>query len=331
MHQHELTLLRRESRLEHGDLIGLGGRDAEPSRIAIEHESGHRVRRTAQPVELAPSQSIDRPRLFRSGMFLQQLNIGRRYLLGADPREHLLDGRTSWRRRGGNGRRLRGSRLTSGIGVVAGHAMINAIEIIKLRLSRAARGEHKNGADEPAKERGTMHRRHHSAKAGWMLPGLGLTLALTLSACAPYTRPDPPGFIGALLDRAPPPVVVRSNGPYPGPIAEPVSPIMTQQVADAVVAAPMSSSLSPEARMSMAEASMRAAAAPTGTTILWTTADGSGSVVPARDVYRSHRGEICRDLRQQVQTSQGPAMQQITLCRADRGDNLVLWLPGSPD
>ena len=165
-----------------------------------------------------------------------------------------------------------------------------------------------------------------------MLPGLGLTLALlTLAACAPYTRPDPPGFIGALLDRAPPPVVVRTTGPYPGPIAEPVQPIMTQQIADAVVAEALLPSLGAEARLSLAEASMRAAAAPTGTTILWTTAEGSGSVVPARDVYRSHRGEICRDLRQQVQTTQGPAIQQITLCRADRGDNRVLWLPGSPD
>jgi surface antigen len=98
-----------------------------------------------------------------------------------------------------------------------------------------------------------------------------------------------------------------------------------------VVAEPLLPSLGAEARLSLAEASMRAAAAPTGTTILWTTPEAGGSVVPARDVYRSHRGEMCRDLYQRLQTTGGPAVQQITLCRADRGDGRVLWLPGSAD
>jgi surface antigen len=174
-----------------------------------------------------------------------------------------------------------------------------------------------------------MHRYYYSANALRTLPALGLVLAL--AACAPYTRPDPPGFLGALFDRAPPPVTVIASGPYPGPLSEPSAPIITPATAAIVVAEPLLAGLGHEARLSLAEASMRAASAPTGTTVLWKSADADGAVIAARDVYRSHRGEICRDLRQQVQTATGPATEQITLCRADRGDNRVLWLPGSAD
>jgi hypothetical protein len=55
-------------------------------------------------------------------------------------------------------------------------------------------------------------------------------------------------------------------------------------------------------------------------------------VVPARDIYRSHRGDICRDLQQQAKKAVGPVTADlVTLCHSDLGDGRVYWLPGSPD
>jgi surface antigen len=95
--------------------------------------------------------------------------------------------------------------------------------------------------------------------------------------------------------------------------------------------------LSVAARQSLAEASLNAASAPTGIAVAWDAEDAQGhptaggSVVPARNAYLSHRGIICRDLQQHVQTPDGGASEQVTLCRNDMGDNRILWLPGSPD
>jgi len=55
-------------------------------------------------------------------------------------------------------------------------------------------------------------------------------------------------------------------------------------------------------------------------------------VVPARDVYRSHRGDICRDLQQLAKNAKGSVTADlVTLCHSDLGDGRVYWLPGSPD
>jgi surface antigen len=174
-----------------------------------------------------------------------------------------------------------------------------------------------------------MHRRHHSPNRAPL--GAAIGIALTLAACAPATRPDPPGFLGALIDRPPPAVQVKASSPYGNPLGEPVSPIIRANIADEIVAATLRPSLSAAARMSLAEASERAAAATTGATVLWQSADAVGAVVPARDPYRSHRGEICRDLQQQMQNASGPMIDQVTLCHHDLGDGRILWLPGSPD
>ncbi len=152
-----------------------------------------------------------------------------------------------------------------------------------------------------------------------------------LGACAPTTRPDPPGLLGALTDRPPPTVQVKASGPYGDPLADPVPPLLSADIADQIVGQPLRPLLSPEARLSLAAASIRAASLMTGTTVLWQSADASGAVVPARDAYRSHRGEICRDLQQHAQTPTGPAVDQVTLCHNDLGDGRVYWLPGSPD
>lgn len=155
---------------------------------------------------------------------------------------------------------------------------------------------------------------------------------MALGACNPFARQDPPGLLGALTDRLPPTVLVQATGPYGNPLAEPVEPLLSRDIADQIVGAPLRSSLSPEARLSLAAASLRAASAMTGTTVQWQSTSASGAVLPARDVYRSHRGEICRDLQQEVKSAKGPAMADlVTLCHADLGDGRVYWLPGSPD
>ncbi len=159
-----------------------------------------------------------------------------------------------------------------------------------------------------------------------------MALLLALGACAPFTRMDPPGLLGSLIDRAPPTVQVSATGPYGNSLAEPVDPLLSTDIADQIVGTPLRSSLSTEARLSLAAASMRAASAMTGTTVQWQSADASGVVVPARDVYRSHRGVICRDLQQEAKTADGPmAADLVTLCHSDLGDGRVYWLPGSPD
>ena len=159
-----------------------------------------------------------------------------------------------------------------------------------------------------------------------------LALSLALAACTPFTRPDPPGPLGALIDRPPPTPRVVAAGPYGNPLAEPVEPLLSPAIADQIVGAPLRPVLSAEARLSLADASLRAASAMTGATVQWQSADASGAVVPARDVYRSHRGDICRDLQQTAQSAKGPLTADlVTLCHADLGDGRVYWLPGSPD
>ncbi len=148
---------------------------------------------------------------------------------------------------------------------------------------------------------------------------------------AQFDQLNQPGPLGALIDRKPPPVLIRTSGPYPGPLSEPVPPLISPDVAEQVVAEPLRAALAADARMSMAQASMMAASAATGTPVSWKAADASGTVTPARDAYYSHRGHVCRDLQQLVQELNGLAAEQITLCRTDIGDNRVLWLPGSPD
>lgn len=174
-----------------------------------------------------------------------------------------------------------------------------------------------------------MHCRYHSSKL--RAREAAIAIVLSLAGCAPYTRPDPPGLLGALVDRAPPPALVKSNGTYPNPLADPVPALLTTDVANQLVADALRASLSAAARLDLAEASMRATSADTGAMVLWQSADSRGAVVPERDVYRSHRGEICRDLQQLAQTTRGTLASQITLCHHDLGDGRILWLPGPPD
>jgi hypothetical protein len=348
-HQHKLALLRGQPRLKDRALIALRGGNAELGRLAIEPISFERIIGKADTVELAPGQRLDRAGLFCGGASLERADILLRDLLRAYPADHFFD---RWRR--GLGRRERWWRLLGNLArrIGGGEAAIGAIEIIVLgmRGARGRRGQSRGGEDRSehkAKRETAQHDRHHSAASIARLLTLGATL--TLAACGEYdslkgiTSTDQidwpakveqysqPGPLGTFFNRRPPAVSIRASGPYPGPLSEPVPPLIAPDIADAVIAAPLRVSLNPEARMNLATASMLAASAATGTAVSWKAADASGAVMPARDVYLSHHGLICRDLQQQVQKSNQSQVEQITLCHEDLGDSHFLWLPGSPD
>ncbi len=333
LHQHLLTLFLGEPRLEDRSLVAGSGGDAELGSVAIKQIGGDGIGRTADAIELAPGERLDRARLLRGGMALEQGDIGGGGLLRLDARDRLIDGRRGrgWWRRRRLGRSGRG--LARGIG--RRDAMIGAIEIVKLRPGSARGHNRQCGTGHQLKDRTTMHWRHHSAASP--APLIALAAALALSACGDLGGLLPQGPLGALIDRAPPPIAVQATASYPNPLAEPVPPVITMAVADAVVGETLRLSLTPDGRVSLAQASMRAAAAATGAAVAWQAAgpEGApvlaGSVVPVRDVYLSHRGHVCRDLQQMVQGPDRPQVEQVTLCREDLGDNRVLWLPGTPD
>lgn len=176
-----------------------------------------------------------------------------------------------------------------------------------------------------------------------------MTCLLGLAACHDSTpfegetatgwkeRPDPQGILGWLIDRAPPPVRVKGPPPPAGPLSDPIPPLLPASAADAVVGEELQKFLTPDERQRLAEASELAAATATGTAVVWLAKDSDGlvtaegTVTPARDVYLSHRGYICRDLQQRVDKGDAPRASRVTLCRADLGNGLTLWMPGSPD
>jgi surface antigen len=112
---------------------------------------------------------------------------------------------------------------------------------------------------------------------------------------------------------------------------------MPADLADAAVAPSLRAWLTPADRESLAAASQRAAVAVTGIIVPWQGVDGrgkataSGDVMPAGEVYRSLRGQLCRDLRQSVTKDGAPHPRQVTLCRTDEGNGLYLWLLAQAD
>ncbi len=148
---------------------------------------------------------------------------------------------------------------------------------------------------------------------------------------ATWERINQPAPLGALINRKPPPVAIRSTSPYPGPLSDAAPPLLSAELADEVVAAPLRANLTPAARMDLAQASMLAAAAATGTAIEWKAADAQGIVAPARDVYISHHGLVCRDLRQTVEKARVAEIAPMTLCREDLGRGGTAWRPATDD
>lgn len=191
------------------------------------------------------------------------------------------------------------------------------------------------------------HRPHHTAAPLGGLAALGAILAL--AACSEsspihpfdsvgqtnwteeFQRINQPGLLGTFIDRRPPAVTIRASGPYPGPLSDTAPPLLTQAMAEAIVAAPLRAGLSAAALMDLARASVLAASLATGTSVAWKAADANGTVTPARDVYLSRHGRACRDLRQALDKSGSPEIAAVTLCRPHVGDDRAVWEAEEPD
>jgi surface antigen len=140
-----------------------------------------------------------------------------------------------------------------------------------------------------------------------------------------------PGYLGSLIDRPPPPIVVGRGGPSGDLLASPVAPLLPPDAVDQVVADVLRNWLTPIEREALAGASQQAAILPTGSIVPWQAVDGTGAVtargtaVPLADVFRSGHGLVCRIVRQTVDKGGAAHIQQASLCRADEGDGLFVW------
>jgi len=347
-HQHGLPLFRRKPRLKDRALIGLCRGDAELGRLAIKSVSRNGIARDADAVELAPGQGLDRARLSGGRMFLDRVNIVGRRLLQPNVADRLLDGwcRRWWRRQWW-GRLSRHFACRIG----RGKAAVGAVEIIVLGVRQAWHPQGPGNGNDNRSKSGARHdfTRYRHDTVGLLARFLTLAALCTIAACGEYDslkgldstgqidwsakidEYSQPGPLGTFFNRRPPVTRIRTSGPYPGPLSEPIPPLIAPDIADSVIAPPLLPSLGAEARMSLASASMVAASASTGAGVAWQATDMSGTVTPAHDVYLSHHGLVCRDLQQQVRKSEQSQIAQITLCHQDIGDSHVFWLPASPD
>jgi len=347
-HQHGLPLFRRKPRLKDRALIGLCPGDPELGRLTIEGVSRNGIARDANAVELAPGQGLDRARLFCGGVFLDRINILGRRLLQPNVADRLLDRWCRWRRR-----RQRWGRFPSHLAyrIGCGKAVVGAVEIVVLSVRQARHPQGPGNGQDNRSKSGARHEftRYRHDTVGLLARFLTLAALCAIAGCGEYDslkgvdstdqidwsakvdEYSQPGPLGTLFNRRPPGTRIRTSGPYPGPLSEPVPPLIAPDIADSVIAPPLLPSLGAEARMSLASASMVAASASTGSGVTWQSTDMSGTVTPAHDVYLSHHGLVCRDLQQQVRKSEQSQIAQITLCHQDIGDSHVFWLPASPD
>ena len=180
--------------------------------------------------------------------------------------------------------------------------------------------------------------RHHSRLRGGLL---ALAASLALAACSNldisslHIGPFPQ--LGQLIDQKPPPVTLVRDGPAGELIAGPAPPYVPDTEVDAVVAGALRPWLTAVERRQLAEASQRATALFTLEPVAWQSVDPSGArtaagtVVAVGNIYRSVRGEICRDVRQQVVKDDKAHQDQVTLCRHHLDGELAVWLVAQAD
>lgn len=145
------------------------------------------------------------------------------------------------------------------------------------------------------------------------------------------------GPLGRLIDRPAPQVAVSHGGPSGPLINGPVIADVPDPAIDTVVGGGLREWLTHAERRSLAMASQRAVVATTEDAVKWRAQDGddattaSGTVESVGDVYRSLRGEICRDVRQSVDKNEATHAQTVTLCREPAAAGGTLWVIGSAD
>ena len=177
-----------------------------------------------------------------------------------------------------------------------------------------------------------MHKLHYR-----LAPAL---LLLGLASCQ-FVPPeiaqfDGSGFLGKLIDRPQPQVTVTAGDPQNLRLTGTASAVPDSAL-DKVIGESLKDWLSLEERQNLAWASEQAATDPTGVTVGWKSTDGTGAITAAGsatavgDVYRSLRGNICRDVRQEIDKDGHARAQQVTLCRMSQNVDLALWLRASPE
>ena len=177
-----------------------------------------------------------------------------------------------------------------------------------------------------------MHKLHYKLAPAVLLLGL---------ACCQYVPPeisqyDGSGFLGKLIDRPQPQVAVIA-GDTRVPQLTGTAQAVPDFALDRVVGESLKDWLSLEERQNLAWASEQAATTPTGTVVPWKSTDGTGAITaagsatPLTDIYRSTRGNICRNLRQQIDKDGRSRAQQVTLCRDSQNVDIALWLRASAD
>jgi hypothetical protein len=178
-------------------------------------------------------------------------------------------------------------------------------------------------------------RPHHSRNnRGRARRACALALAgLALAGCA-YLPVDAEAL---RLRKAPPQVFVAHGGPSGELLAGPIAPAVPEELVDATIGDELRMWLTPMERRLLAGASQSAAVAVTGTPVSWQPLASldppaaAGAAMPVGAAYRSVRGRVCRDIRKSVERSERPLEQQVTLCRADEGANLFVWLVADSD
>jgi hypothetical protein len=163
---------------------------------------------------------------------------------------------------------------------------------------------------------------------------VAVALALALAGCGKFDRQGP---LGALIDRPTPPATVIEGAPTGILIGDRFPPNLPDAAVDQVVAAGLREWLTFAERRSLAAASERAAVAPEGDAIKFQARDGGdavtaqGSATAVDDVYRSLRGNICRDLRQSVAKNAKTQALTITLCREEVAGGTAFWIIPATD
>jgi len=168
--------------------------------------------------------------------------------------------------------------------------------------------------------------------------------ALALAACttaddlkARVEEYNHPGFLGRIIDRPPPAVAVTSGEPTGALLAGPGLAELPDTSVDRVVAAGLKDWLTFAERKDLALASERAAIGATGVAVEWRSHDGArsptanGSAVAVDDVYRSLRGQVCRDVRQNITKLDDSHEATVMLCRTEIAAGVAMWAVAAAD
>lgn len=143
-----------------------------------------------------------------------------------------------------------------------------------------------------------------------------------------------PGLIGRILDVPPPAVPVSSGEPAGALLAGPGLSELPDSSVDSVIAPGLKEWLTFTERKDLAVASELAATGATGRAVDWRSHDGSqsltagGTATAVDDVYRSLRGGVCRDVRQNITKMGDSHFATVPLCRTEITAGVIVWTVG---